>query len=255
MKPLDQLIDVRLLAPLATSIAIIVSIILWKLNQRRKQLSYRILWQDALTRARSSVRQRLDVTFDGQSVKDAGLVIVQILNSGHLPITPGDIQAKLHINLGPGAKVLYADLASTSPGDLDERCRTASGERKSLVESFSGNEVILAPVLLNEGDSFTVQMLVENLQGGVKVVGHINGIRRITPYRMSSGISTVFTNVGALIMCAAMLFCEPAQILDYGLAEALPAVLFFLFGYTLLSAGIYSKSKQTAAATNLGPIG
>jgi hypothetical protein len=230
-----------------------VSIVLWKLNQRRKQLSYKILFQDALTGARSSVRQRLDVTFDGKSVKDAGLVIVQVMNSGHLPIPPGDVQSRLHINVGPGAKVLYADVASTSPGDLDERCRTAAGERKSLVESFSGNEVVLAPVLLNEGDSFIVQMLVENLQGGVKVSGHINGIRRITPWRKRSGVSTVFTNVGALVMCAAVLFFEPRQIMNYGLAEALPAVLFFLFGYTLLSAGIYAKTKQTTATT-LGSV-
>lgn len=243
----DEIIDVRLLAPSATAIGIAVSIVLWTLNQRNKQLSYRILWQDTLTRAHSSVRDRLDVRFDGESVKDASLLIVQILNSGRLPITPADFQSRLTISSGPGAKVLYADIASTSPGDLDDRCRTATGERKNLVERYEDGNVILSPILLNEGDSITVQMLIENLRGGVKVAGHINGIRRINSWRPKTLAATVLTNCGALAMAAAMLLCEPNAIMNYGIAEALPTVLFFLFGYTLLLAGIRSKQKLGAA--------
>lgn len=247
----DQIIDVRLLAPMATTVAIIVTIILWLLNQRRKELSYRVLWQDALTRARSVVRQRLDIRFDGKTIDDAGLVIVQIVNSGHLPISPADYQSRLTISAGPGSKVLFADISSTTPGDLEDRCRTASGERKSLIETLENNEVRLSPILLNDGDSMTIQMLVEDWRGGVKVGGHISGIRRIAMWKPTTLLSTSLTNVGALSMAGAALLVEPSAIVKYGLSEALPGLLIFLFGYTLLSAGIYNKQKATAASNTV----
>jgi hypothetical protein len=248
---LDELIDVRLLAPMATGIGIVVSTILWTKNQRTKQLSYIILWQDALTHVRSNVRDRLDIRFDGEPVHEARLVLVQIINSGHLPIAVNDYQSKLSISCSPGAKVLYAEVIATTPGDLDDRCRSEQGSRKDLIEHIDKNEVTIAPILLNDGDSMTVQMLVENLRGSVKVGGHINGIRRITVWRPSTLVSTVLTNIGALVMAAAMLLCEPHEIFRYDL-PILAAVLFFLLGYTLLSAGLYAKQKNMI--THVEPV-
>lgn len=245
----DQIIDVRLLAPLATSVAIMVSIVLWLLNQRRKQLSYRVLWQDTLVRARSQMRDRMDILFDGKSIEDAGLLIVQILNSGHLPISPGDYHSRLTISAGPGAKVVFADVTATTPGDLEARCRTADGEKRNLIEAINESEVVLAPILLNEGDSVTVQVLTQKMRGGVKVSGHINGVRKVAPYRPSSVVAMILINSGALIMAASTLMFEPSSVVRFGISEGLPAILFFLFGYTLLSAGMTNRQKVASAST------
>lgn len=239
----DQLIDVRLLPPLATVIGILVSIVLWVLNQRKKQLSYRILWQGLLSKAAPEVIDRLLNRFDGEPTSELGLLVVQVVNSGHLPISPSDFQSRLVISAGPGAKVLFTNISSTSPGDLDDRCRTAAGEKKSLIDGFSGHEVVLTPILLNQGDSVTVQIIAEKLRGGVKVIGHINGIRRISLWRAPTAASSAMINIGAIVMALSALLVEPTAVAKFGFSEALAGLLFFCVGYTILIAGIYGRSK------------
>ena len=95
----DELIDVRLLAPLATACGIMVTVVLFILNQRRKQLSYRILWQDILARAKPDVVARLLARFDGKASTDLGLLVVEVMNSGHLPISPSDFQSRLESHI------------------------------------------------------------------------------------------------------------------------------------------------------------
>lgn len=251
----DQLIDVRLLAPLATAIGIMVSIILWILNQRRKQLSYRVLFQGPLFQADRDVAERLLSRFDRIPSSDLGLVVVQLVNNGHLPISPSDFQSRLVISAGPGANVLFTNLSATAPGDLDERCRSAEGEKKSLIDGFSGHEVVLAPILLNPGDSITVQILAANLRGGIKVIGHINGIGRISSWRAPSLIPTVLINIGAMVMALSMLFVEPTVVAKFGFSEALAGVLFFIFGYTILVAGTYSSPRlKSKVMVNVGAL-
>jgi hypothetical protein len=217
----DQIIDVRLLAPLATSVAIVVSIVLWLFNQRRKLLSYRVLKQD-----------------------EHGAT-VQIMNNGHIPIVPGDYHSRLTIQSGPGSEVMEAQIVSTAPGDLEERCRNGGGVRKKLIEDIQANEVVLSQVLLNEGDSLVVRFTAEDFRGGVKVVGHINGVRRVTPWHPKTLVATLLRTVGIFIMVSSFFIVEPSAVLKYGLAEALPTVLFFLLGYTLLWSGMFSKRIAT----------
>lgn len=225
----DEVIDVRLLPPAATCLAIIVSILLWILNQRVKSICYRVLNQDADS------------------------AVVEIRNSGHLSVTPGDYHSPLTISCGRGAKVLSAKVLATGPGDLEDRCRTASGERRSLVERLQGNEVRLAPVLLNEGDLIVVRVVAEDLRGGVKVSGHINGVRRITLGRTRSPVPTIMRGFGVVVMVSALFMVKPDEVLKYGVFEALPAVLFFFFGGTLIAASIYDKRKTKITTSFMEP--
>jgi hypothetical protein len=223
----DQIIDVRLLAPSATGVAIVVSIILFTLNQRRKQLSWKLLSEDENS------------------------AVVQIINSGHLPIVPGDYHSPLAVSGGPATRLTSATVLSTVPGDLEDRCRTSGGERRKLIDRINGNEVLLSPVLLNDGDSITIRIMAEDYRGGAKVNGHINGVRRISVWRPKTAVFTALAIVGGLIMAFAVWCLEPEYIALYGAGEALPEVLLFLFGYTLLNAGLYGKKKT--AATRLEP--
>jgi hypothetical protein len=223
----DEIIDVRLLAPLATALAIIVTVTLWVLNQRRKELSWKLLAQTESS------------------------AVVQIINTGHIAVVPGDYHSPLAVSAGPGARVISAVVLSTVPGDLEDRCRNSAGERRELLDRISGNEVLLAPVLLNDGDAITVKMEVENLRGGVRVNGHINGVRKISPWRPNTLIFQSLAVFGGLVMVASFGLLQPPAVLKYGIGEALPAILFFLFGYTVLSAGLYGKEK--AAGANLEP--
>lgn len=224
----DQIIDVRLLAPLATATAIIVTVILWHLNQRRKQISYKVL------------------------SLEANSAIVQIINSGHLAVVPGDYHSPIAISAGPGAEIVSANVISTVPGDLEMRCRSADGMSRHLLESVSAGEVTLAPVLLNDGDSLTVEVVSEDFRGGIRVTAHINGIRKVVPWRPTMLFPTLLITLGIFVMFWSFFIVELQAVRKYGLSEALPAILCFLLGYTLLSAGLYGK--KTAKRASLEPV-
>jgi hypothetical protein len=225
----DEIIDVRLLPPAATLLAITVTVLLWILNQRIKQVSYRVLQQDSDS------------------------AVVEIRNSGHLSVTPGDYHSPLTISCGRGAKVLSASVLATTPGDLEDRCRTVGGERRSLIQHLQGNEVRLAPVLLNDGDAITVRVVAEDLRGGIKVSGHINGIRKISAGRHKSLPATVMRSCGAIVLVTALFMVKPDEISKYGWFEALPAVLLFIFGALLIAGSIYDKRRVKITTSFMEP--
>jgi hypothetical protein len=230
------------LAPMATSVAIIVSTILWWIN-RRKALSYQILLSKALISVVGTAKRRIAVSFDGSTVEDAHLVIVKVVNTGHMPVNPGEYQMPISLLVGPQSRIVLADVVETWPAELDERFLLA-GEGTSIIEKVETNRVTLRPVLLNPEEYVTVQMLVSNLTGKVVVQGHIQGVKHIREWRKRSLLPLIASQFGVLIMCAAMFVTEPSAIAKFGIETAIPAFLLLLIGYLFLLAGNYFHDKQ-----------
>src|ERR1700722_1930723 len=101
-----MLIDIRLLAPIATCCGIVVSILLWYLNQHRKALSYIILQSHPVLNLKGAARNQLDIRFSGHSISDSYLIVVRIFNRGHLPVNVNDYQTTMSLALNPGADIL-----------------------------------------------------------------------------------------------------------------------------------------------------
>lgn len=230
--------DIRLWAPIATTIAMCVSSFLWYLNWRKKALSYSILQCHPVLNLKGAARDKLDIRFAGHSISDAYLVIIRIFNSGHLPINSGDYQTVLSVLFNPGTSILAASVIETSPADLEERIKQ-SDSGKSLIERVEGERISLVPVLLNQGDSMTLQVLVQNTTGDLKIHGHMQGINSINLWRENRVIPKTLTHIGALVMAFAMLAVEPSDIVACRFEHVLPWLLIFLLGYVLLNGGLY----------------
>lgn len=230
--------DIRLLAPIATCLAIVVSIYLWRLNSK-KALSYSILRSAPLLNLKGAGRNELDVRFSGHSVVDAYLIVVRIFNSGHLAVNSSDYQSNLSIMLNPGAEILAASIIDTVPTDLKERIKTANGDQKSIIQNTTEDRILLTPVLLNEGDGITVQILARNTAGQIKVHGHIFGVKAINAWKEKRLLQKLLTEIGALVMAFAMLGVQPSDLVNYRLERVLPWILIFLLGFVFLQAGIY----------------
>lgn len=233
--------DVRLLAPIATLCAICVTIYLWFLNKKDKRLSYQVLWNKPLVNVRGSARKMLDVRFEGKAVTDAFLIVVKIFNSGHLPLNPGDFLSKLRIQLSPGAEIITATAVETAPADLEERLQAQS---KKLIETIARETIELNPVLLNAGDSITIQVLARKSGGRASVEGHIQGIPQIHQWRPNDTVPKLLTQAGAFIMAIAMLGVEPPEIMRIGLMQVLPFALLLCTGVVFLQAGLNWKQAQ-----------
>lgn len=232
--------DIRLLAPLATICAILVSILLWRLNQKNKSLTFEVLWRNPLVNVRGAARRKLDVRYEGKPVDDADLVLIKIWNNGHLPINASEFLSGLCVNMNPAAEIISATITETVPGDLEDRLKG-----KPLLQGItSQNKLELAPLLLNPQDSITLQLVVRRAVGRITVEGHIQGITAIGPYRYGSIVPRLLTQIGALIMAGGMLLVEPEDIRTFGLEHLLPCLLVFATGYVLLHAGLYWPGKQ-----------
>ncbi len=229
--------DIRLLAPIATCLAIIVSIYLWYLN-RKKALSYNILRRAPLLNLKGAASNELDVRFGGHSVLDAYLIVVRLFNSGHLAINSTDYQSSVSIMLNPGAEILAASVIETIPVDLKERIKNAA-EQQSLIQNIEKERILLTPVLLNEGDSITVQILARNAAGEIKVRGHLHGIKTINIWHENRLLPKLLIQTGALIMAFAMLGVQPSDLMQLRFEFILPWILIFLLGVVFLQAGLY----------------
>ncbi len=259
--------DIRLIAPTMTFIGICVSIFLWRLNQRKKELSYSILWRRPLLNLKGIAREQMDILFKGRKVSDADLLVIRIFNSGHLPINTSDYQTNLAIELEPGASIIDVNVIETVPANLEERIKIkteASTETKQssnettaastttsapvpnspLIEAIAPSRIAMHPILLNDGDSMTIQMLVLNAHGRVGVTGHVNGIANVRAWKESRVIPALLTQIGVLIMASATLFVDPDDLVALALDHVLPYMLAFLLGYVCFSAGLYWPRKD-----------
>ena len=164
-------IDPRLWAPLATSVGILISICLWYLNQHRKALSFIILEQHPVLNLKGAARKQLDINFGGINIADSYLIVIRIFNRGKLSVNPNDYQSAMYVGLHPGSEILTASVIETNPPDLEERTNKAN-----VIDKIEGNRLFLKPVLLNEKDSITLQLLARNTSGAVHIHGHIQGV-------------------------------------------------------------------------------
>jgi hypothetical protein len=235
-------IDVRLLAPIATAIAASISTYLWFLN-KSKNLSYEIVRNQSLINVKGGVRQRIKVTFDQHQIANVELVVIRLISSGHVAIVPGDYQVPVSIRLNSDAHILTADVVETNPGDLDDRFRTTEGATQ-LVELQGQSKLVIKPILLNPGDSVTLQLLVKNYSSIVSISGHISGVRQIAQLKQRDFIPTLLTQFGAFVMAGAMVMLKPESLMRFKYVEILPFVLLCMLGYVFLWAGITIPKRE-----------
>ncbi|MBX9690360.1 MAG: hypothetical protein K2X27_26840 [Candidatus Obscuribacterales bacterium] len=234
--------DVRLLAPIATCLAITVTIILWVLNQKRKELSFQIVKRQSLFMLKGEAKKHLRVYFADNLVEDLQIIVVKVMNTGHLPINSGEYQGKLSINTGPGSTVLMGSVIESNPADLDER-NPQKGADNSIIEGLQADRLFLRPLLLNAGDSYCIQLIAKNISGRISLSGHIQGIKSIIERKEKAIMPVVLMQIGALIMAGSMLIVDPRSLMPFQLEDVLPYLLLFLLGYVFLSAGMILPSK------------
>lgn len=151
-------------------LAIVVSIVLYWTQRRRKALSYDITSLTPLLEVEDEVKGKVQILFEGKLVQDVHLAMVKIINSGNMPIVPADYVRPVSLNFGEEAQILATDVIETNPDNLH------------VSWSVESTKVELVPLLLNGGDSITFKVLVSQ-SGEISVDGRIVGVKEITARR------------------------------------------------------------------------
>ena len=137
------------------------------LRGRSKKLTYEIVSKTPLLNVEvGAVKQRLQISFDGNPIDNAELVLLKIINIGSTPIRPDDYDQPLTVTTGATSKILDARITSAQPPGL------------VIPISIEDTTIALGRVLINPQDSFVVQMVVAP-RAEIGVDGRIAGIKEI----------------------------------------------------------------------------
>lgn len=151
----------------AIVVSVVVSVSLARRARARPALSYR-LTSPPVVNVHQGVEDRISVLYDDKAVTDVRLLDLRVENTGTVAITADAFEAPLSIPLGEGARVLnQPNVGKTVPPDLQPHV------------SVDGQDLVIAPLLLNAGDSFEVTALVSQLSDGNCLRARIAGVPRL----------------------------------------------------------------------------
>lgn len=141
--------------------------------RNRKGLSCKIVSDTPLFSVRPEVEHRVQLLLDGKPVENAHLVIMKVVNTGRVPIEDKDFITPVSVRFDAESTILNARITALEPPDLPA---------KTLVEKQC---VTVEPLVLNQGDAITIQILVSKPNDGILIGGRVKGIRRLKKYGVS----------------------------------------------------------------------
>jgi len=166
--------------------AIVVALVLYSLQRRRKALSYEIVSCEPLISKPGELEGNLQIVFGGQLVRKVWLLIIKITNSGNQPIESTNYERPLTVSVDTPARILTAQITETNPPNLVPQLLPdgSGGWHSELPPALALDTdlriIQLRRTLLNAGDSFAVKMLVSEFSPGrFHLDGRIVGISDI----------------------------------------------------------------------------
>ena len=195
-------------------LVIIIPLVLYLVQRRRKALSWEIISNTPLLSIDEAIRGNIQVLFDGKPVQDAQLIIVEIINSGNVAIKSIDYERPINLDFGENARILTAEVTETTPDNLD------------VSINIEGTKVLLNPTLMNGKDSITIKTIVSQFNDQITVEGRIVGVKevqkstkrnKIQDIRLFLVLFTIVTLYGVLMIAVADLLdsmkVEPVTVL------------------------------------------
>lgn len=244
--------DARYYAPIATSIGIIISTSLWLLNQRKKAISYLVLQNTPLLNTHWLNPRKLSIRYENMDISESNILLIKVVNSGHLPVNMSDYAGPISISVTGGAIILNCRVIECNPADLTDRFSQNSDsqipiESGSIIDKAEKSKILLRPIMLNSGDYVILQLLLDGPANRIYVSGHIHGISTISPLRENPLLIYGLMVVGFLIMAGSVLVLEPHYLYTWSFIDILPYIFAFFFGYILLYSGRYLDKKSSGA--------
>ncbi|MCA3378973.1 MAG: hypothetical protein ING08_01880, partial [Roseomonas sp.] len=153
-------------------VAILVSIgmVVYQIKKTRnfKSISFSVKSKTKLFTLHDENVGKLQILLNGHPVSDAHIFIIEIRNTGNVPIASSDYEKPIEIVFSEGAEILSSAVIEKTPDDLNVNFEMVR------------NSVLLKPTLLNLGDAVTFKFLMRDDSSDPIVNGRIIGVNRIT---------------------------------------------------------------------------
>lgn len=186
------------LATLAiTAIALVVAIAVPYLQRDTSELTITVLSKASLNPiVPDGFRPKIGLSINGSSVKSPHYSVVEIANSGSMPILAASVEEAINIKVKNGS-VISADVISADPEALKPKA------------SLQDGAIEVAPLLLNAGDSFQLGIISSGENPSFSASGRIAGLQRIGVTERSS-VSAADRPVLRYLLAAALVIAYGA---------------------------------------------
>ncbi|MCC5787968.1 MAG: hypothetical protein JJU33_14845 [Phycisphaerales bacterium] len=198
------------------AMAIVVMVLIYVAQRKNKRLSYEVVSSTQLLGVHAKIQGKVKVLYENSEVKNIHLLILKFVNSGNQSISSSDFEQPLSIAMNSGATILTYEVVGESPENLE-----AMFVQKE-------NAMVLSPLLLNPGDSFSVTALVSDLEGQPVVCGRINGVKAILNADEGHWPSLVYVASSCVFAAVGVVFAAVGK----------DEVLFSLFGRAVSVRGV-----------------
>lgn len=157
-----------------TAIALVVAIAVPYLQRDTSELTITVLSKASLNPiVPDGFRPKIDLSINGISVKSPQYSVMEVANTGSMPILAASVEEAIKIRVRKGS-VISADVISANPEALKPRA------------SLQGGAVEIAPSLLNAGDSFQLGIISSGDNPSFSASGRIAGLQLIGVTEKSS---------------------------------------------------------------------
>jgi hypothetical protein len=131
-------------------LALLVSVIAIRVQQRKKSLCYAFSNERPILYVfDEKLKSRLTLSLDGMPVQGLSTYEVAVFNDGNVAVLPTDFIEPIRIEFGSNSKILAVAVTDSAPQDLN------------VTVAPNGATYSIEPTLLNPGDEFVVQFLVD----------------------------------------------------------------------------------------------
>jgi hypothetical protein len=159
-----------------SAIVALVALLYFQWWRNRKRLSYKVLSNVVLISAEKEIEDKVEIHFEGHSVKNVRLLLIKLINDGYQPIKKDDFEKSVEF-VFPNAKILTAEKVKFFPDNLGTQM------------AYRDEKLEIDPALFNRKDYIKFKVLVSGFKT-LKVDARIVGVSRVAELKTSSFKST-----------------------------------------------------------------
>lgn len=217
-------------------ITISVTLTIYLLQRKKKRFNYEIISKLPLLSFREELEGKFKIYYEDNLVKNVFSVIIKFYNTGNQPITSNDFERNLSLNFEEKTKILAYSVSKTEPENLEIQLK------------LNDSKLIIAPLLLNPKDNFTIRLIVTEAEAKFKLDYRIIGINKIiegsptqTTFFISTILGLILTIVGIVTMVTSQTNIDKSP---FESVQSSIAFILIMVGYGLAFIGIISRKRM-----------
>ncbi|ROM99446.1 hypothetical protein [Pseudomonas brassicacearum] len=176
----------------ASTVIAIAALVVPQVDLSSRSLTVRLLSSSPLQPALNI--QNLQISLNGQNVESPYVSTIELVNTGSKPITSADFDGVLQIKMANDAKLISAEITSTTPKNIPAQVAT------------SGNKAAISPYLSNPKDAVTIAAITSGPRPTFEVHARIVGINEVGFEDTTVRKSSYWTSFVSLVTACGLLF-------------------------------------------------